>query len=245
SVVDQNARETRDQLSALLRQYPPSLSQVLQLDPSLLAKDDYLAPYPALAAFVKQHGEIVHNPSFFLGRPNTIPGEDSQRIQTMRQVDDTIAGILVFCGLMAALASAVHLIRGLIDHRRWLQSMKIQTDAHTKIIDRLTNNEDLLAYLQSPSGQKWLAIAPSATEPARATAPIARILWSLQTGLVVAIGGGGLWIASAGVFEELSQALRIVATLSIAVGIGFIVSAIASFLLSRQLGLIAPTTTNA
>jgi len=29
---------------------------------------------------------------------------------------------------------------------------KIQTDAHTKIVDRLSSNEDLLAYMQSTTG---------------------------------------------------------------------------------------------
>src|SRR5450759_4261870 len=61
---DENARDTRDRLINLLRQYPPSLSEVLRLDPSLLTNEAYLAPYPALAAFLKQHPEVAHNPSF-------------------------------------------------------------------------------------------------------------------------------------------------------------------------------------
>src|SRR5437879_6735623 len=39
---DQNARETRDQFTQLLRQYPPSLAEVLRLDPSLLTNEGYL-----------------------------------------------------------------------------------------------------------------------------------------------------------------------------------------------------------
>ena len=38
--------------------------------------------------------------------------------------------------------------------------MKIQTDAHTKIVDRLASNEDLLAYMQSPAGQRFLTSSP-------------------------------------------------------------------------------------
>src|SRR5262245_30332819 len=60
---DDNAEETRSRLEELLRQYPPSLSQVVRLDPSLLANENYMAPYPALWAFLNDHGEIAHNPA--------------------------------------------------------------------------------------------------------------------------------------------------------------------------------------
>src|SRR5690348_4380280 len=69
-VVDGNARETRDRLSRMLTQYPTTLAEVLRRDPTLLRNDAYLAPYPALAAFLGQHPEIAHNPAYFLGNPN-------------------------------------------------------------------------------------------------------------------------------------------------------------------------------
>jgi len=65
-----SAGETRGRLQELLRQYPPSLATVLRMDPSLLTTPSYLAPYPALAAFLGQHPEIARNPSFFLGPPS-------------------------------------------------------------------------------------------------------------------------------------------------------------------------------
>src|SRR5215467_7158933 len=64
---DGNANQTRDQLSALLEQYPPTVTRVLQTDPALLGNKDYLSPYPALAAFIAKHPEIAHNTAFFLG----------------------------------------------------------------------------------------------------------------------------------------------------------------------------------
>jgi len=74
---DENARETRDRLINLLRQYPPSLSEVLRLDPSLLTNEAYLAPYPALAAFLAQHPEVAHNPGFFVGEVRYNPNDTS------------------------------------------------------------------------------------------------------------------------------------------------------------------------
>ncbi len=56
------------------------------------------------------------------------------------------------------------LIRTFIDYRRWLRLTRIQTDAHTKLLDRLTSNEDLMAYIQSPSGRRFLESAPIALD---------------------------------------------------------------------------------
>jgi hypothetical protein len=37
---------------------------------------------------------------------------------------------------------------------------KVQTEVHTKIVDRFTANDDLLAYIQSPAGSKFLESSP-------------------------------------------------------------------------------------
>src|SRR5207248_9705872 len=70
-------------------------------------------------------------------------------------------------------------------------------------------------------------------------------LWSLQTGIVVAVGGVGLLISNGRLIEELAQPLYLVATLAIAVGIGFVISAVAAFALSRHLGLLQADSTHA
>ncbi len=72
-VDDQNARQTRERLREIFEQYPPSVSQVLRLDPSLVSRPEYLAPYPMLAAFMAQHPEIAHSPVFFLGSGRIAP----------------------------------------------------------------------------------------------------------------------------------------------------------------------------
>src|SRR5262245_47504023 len=64
---ERNAGETKERLREIFQQYPPSVAQVLRIDPSLLTKPDYLAPYPTLANFLAQHPEVAHNPVFFLG----------------------------------------------------------------------------------------------------------------------------------------------------------------------------------
>src|SRR5688572_26779081 len=54
-----DANATRMRLHQLLRELPPAVGEVLQRDPSLMNRPDYLAPYPALTAFFQQHPEIA------------------------------------------------------------------------------------------------------------------------------------------------------------------------------------------
>src|SRR6185295_17346505 len=78
-VDERSARDTQQRLRELLRNYPPSLNRVLQLDPTLLTNQDYLAPYPALATFIVQHPDIVHHAAFYLGQPDSGGGPEDSR----------------------------------------------------------------------------------------------------------------------------------------------------------------------
>ena len=103
-------------------------------------------------------------------------------------------------GVMFAIGTVGWILRSGIDYRRWQRAMKIQTDAHTKLVDRLTSNDDLLAYVNSPAGQRFLTASPATAAPPDnlampINAPINRILWSVQAGIIIAAGGIGLWIA--------------------------------------------------
>jgi hypothetical protein len=227
----QNAQETRQRLHEVLRDYPPSLAQVLRMDPTLLTNQAYLAPYPMLAAFLAQHPAVAHNPAFFLGSASFLTEEDGRR-RTISDLEDIAIGVGLFLFFMTALGVTVHISRSVLEHRRWQQAMKVQTDAHTKLVDRLASNEDLLAYIQSPAGMRFLSATSTAAEIeprlASTPAPVGRIL-----------------IAKNRVIEEVAQPLHIIAVLALALGVGFVVSALLSYALSRQLGLIRPTSSNA
>jgi hypothetical protein len=70
-----------------LDQYPPSLAQVLRLDPSLVSRSDYVAPYPRLAAFLAQHPEVAHNPVFFIGGGSGPQQYSDTRTAAMRAIE--------------------------------------------------------------------------------------------------------------------------------------------------------------
>jgi hypothetical protein len=236
--TDQPAWETRGELYRLLTQYPPSLPQVLRLDHSLLTNESYLAAYPGLAAFLAQHPEVVRNPAFFIGTEESQwPG--TPRTQAIRLIGDVLAGLGVFLIFTLVLSLTAWGIKTFVEHRRWLRLSKIQTDTHSKLLDRLTSNEDLLAYIQTPAGRQFLEAAPVSVgpRPFPIGAPINRILWSAQAGVILILVGAGLWYARAQVIEEAAQVLSVLGVLGMFLGAGFVISALVAFGISRALGL--------
>ena len=240
-VEQADARETRQRLQELLRQHPPAVGEILQRDPAL-ARPDYLAPYPALVSFLQQHPEIARNPSFFFGdyqfRENEQPQNPSYRM--VEEVFEYVS-IMVVVGIIAG--AVIWLIRAIIDQRRWLRVARTQAEVHTKLLDRMANNEDLLAYIQTPAGRRFLESGPVMTdgEPAKPfNAPLARILWSLQAGVVMACLGIGFWVSQTTLPQESDEGFFIIGTLATALGIGFVLSAVVAYMISSRFGLVVP-----
>jgi hypothetical protein len=237
------AEETRRALEELLRQYPPALPRILRLDPSLLGNQGYLTPYPALTAFLAEHPEIGHNPGYFLAEYDGNSGDPRYRQTAQeRAVDmwrDTIQGMTIAAVMLAVGSGIIWLIRTLIDYRRWSRLSKIQTEVHNKLLDRFTSNQELLAYIETPAGKRFLESAPIAVESPRAIgAPLGRILWSAQAGAVLTILGIGIEIVSANSLEEIAPPLAAFGAVIIALGIGFVVSALLAYVLTRRFGLL-------
>jgi hypothetical protein len=238
-----DADETRQQLETLLRQYPPSLLQVLRSDPSLLKNEDYLATYPALSAYLAQHPEVAHNPAFFVGTEQSQSWRDeSPQLVAMRAWQDMVQGFQIIAVVGIVTGALIWIIRTLLDYRRWLRVTRVQAEVHGKLLDRFSSNEDLLSYIQTPAGRKFLESAPIPldAEASRAvSAPINRILWSVQVGVIVAAGSLGLLYISGREIQEIGRPLFAMGSVGLALGVGFVVSALVSYLLSRRLGLVA------
>ncbi|HLM98748.1 MAG TPA: hypothetical protein VK335_05680 [Bryobacteraceae bacterium] len=244
TVEQPDAERTKNELSQLLEHYPPALRNVLALDPSLAANQSYMAPYPGLVNFLNAHPEIARNPSFYLGEARFSRVNQDPAAQTIELWRSVLDGMGLFAGFSLAFGVLVWLIRTLVDYRRWSRLAKVQTDVHTKILDRFTANDDLLAYIQSPAGSKFLQSSPIMLDAGSRTmgAPLGRILWSVQGGVVLVAGGIGLQTVSSRVADASSQPLHALGVLGIALGLGFLVSAIISFVISQRLGLIEPAT---
>jgi hypothetical protein len=244
-----NAQDTQRRLQELLQQYPPSLRAVLALDPTLLSNDAYLAPYPQLETFLAQHPDIAHNPTYYFEQELRDMNRrqydyNDPRVQVIRAVDQAVGGISVLIGFMTVILTIGWLLRAVMEHRKWQRVSKTHVDTHTRIMERLTSNEELIHYMESPAGRRFLEAAPIPVDggPRMLNAPFGRILWSVQAGVVVAFLGAGLIYASrrlAGndIFSAGELPVFVLGCAAVAIGAGFFISAIAAYVLSNRLGL--------
>jgi hypothetical protein len=235
---DYDSRETRDKFRELMHTYPPEVAMVLKLDPSLFTNATYLASYPGLAAFVGAHPEIAHAPDFYLSSV-TLPNDTRQEVlnEHVLRVLEGVSGLLIFLIFTVTL---IWVVKTLVEHRRWSRQSKVQTEVHSKLLDRMTSSADLIAYAQTAAGKRFLEGAPIALDAASSaiSAPIGRFLWSIQAGVVLAAGGFGLEIVSGQMPNEIAPVVSGIGILVLSVGVGFVISAIVSFVLARKLGLV-------
>ncbi len=240
-VAPADAEQTREALRALLSRYSPTIGRVLALDPTLLQNPVYLEPYPELVAFLQQHPEVARNGADFLSdfKPSYYrePDHDTQVIRMWQNLFQGVAIFMVFGLVTGAL---VWLVKTLVDYRRWYRLSKVQTEAHNKLLDRFTNNEDLLAYIATPSGKRFLESAPIMLDTSAASigAPVKRILWAIEIGVVMVCLGIGIYFARTAVPVEVSLVLLAVSVVVTALGVGFVLASGASYLLSRRLGVL-------
>lgn len=153
-----------------------------------------------------------------------------------------MTGFFVFVIMATILGALGWLVRTAVDYRRWGRLAKVQSEAHTKLLDRFTGNEELLAYVKSPAGAKFLESAPITLDggPRQMAAPFNRILFSMQAGVVLAAAGIGMNYVSHRVEQYAADPVFMISVILLSVGLGFFASAALSYLLSKRVGLLGP-----
>lgn len=214
----------RDQLwRDVLSQYPASVGRSIQLKPLLISQDDFLARYPALDAFLKEHPAVRMNQGYFF------PALPHEADDDGPGFGGTLIATLVPLGFFAFLFGVAFLA-----HQRSRTSLQARQDTTAKLIDGLLAREDLVAHLDSPAGRRIVDSLTRNPEPT----PASRIVRSVRVGIVLAFVGLS-FIVMQGMFSKgLSSQLTAFGILAGLTGVGFVVSAGVSFLLSRRLGLI-------
>lgn len=238
--VIQDAESTRTQLHDILRSYPRSVGEILRRDPSLMAKADYMAAYPQLAEFLGQHPEIPRNVEFYFeGYGSWQGGPVDPELEALGVL---LGGMAVFFAVGAIIAVFTWLVRAVIQHRRWLKASQVQADVHSKLMERMTTNEELLAYIQSPAGRRFLEAAPvmPQQESPAINAPIGSIIWSMMAGIVLATVGAGFSVAATYITDDAQQAFTVVGVILLALGGGFMLASITAYVVSSRLGLFPP-----
>ena len=232
------AEDIREDLRQMLEKYPHSVGEILRRDPTLMARPDYMASYPDLVAFLQLHPEVPRNVEFYFD------GYGSW--QNQRQLDPSFEAIGVLLGgiaggfvLILIAAVIIWLVRAFIQHRRWLKASNLQAEVHTKLMERMTSQEELLAYVQSPAGRRFLEAAPMRPEADSVSfsAPVGSIIWSLMAGVVLTVLGIGFRYAGNFVKDDAHDAIIVVGVIILSLGVGFVIASMMAFVVSSRLGL--------
>jgi hypothetical protein len=242
---------TQQQLMQLLR-VSPTLADVVSSDPSLLADQQYVArSNPELAGFLAQHPEIGRNPSFWLfselrspqqkyyevlePKRGFVPARD-ERSDGLDRVMGNVVPMIVMIVLLIALA---WVIRTLADSRRWTKVFTLQSEVHGKLIDRFASNQELLGYMETDAGRRFLEAAPIVTETESRRMPnlVSRMIATLQVGLVLTLLGAGL-LALKNSVGDAGTTMLVLGMIALMPGIGLILSAGALWVLGRRLNLM-------
>jgi hypothetical protein len=250
--TQQDVAETREKLLALLR-LSPTLTDVVASDPSLLANQDYVnRNNPELETFLQRHPEVVRNPDFYLfANLPSGPGRRGDRLvrrtwmgEPREQSEEPAFRLLREVGpfiiLVTLLGTLLWLIRILLENRRWGRIFKMQTEVHGRLIEKLGNNEELISYMNTEAGRRFLEAAPIPVDferDQRVPAALSRVLAPLQIGIVLTLLGAGL-LALRNNIPEVSSALLVFGIVILMPGVGFIISAGITWLLAARLGLM-------
>ena len=255
SVADENVvQQNQEELIRLLR-ISPVLTSVVERDPSLLGNADYVNhSNPELGKFLEAHPEIAKNPDFYLF--SGLPGHGAQRVQTLERkvwpengggtpedpayhlLEQGVMPVAAFFGFLGA---AIWLISVLLANRRWQRIFKLQTEVHTKLIDRFGSSQELIQYMESESGKKFLEAAPIPVNfegDQKVPSVVGRVLMPLQIGSVMTLLGAGLLFARHSFTHGLESVLLLGGIVILMPGLGFILSAGITWVLAGRLGLM-------
>ena len=247
----QDLGATQQRLMQLLR-VTPTLANVVSSDPSLLADQQYVTKTnPELAAFLVQHPEIGRNPSFWLfselrspqqrnyevlePKRGFMPPRDA-RTEGLDRVMNNVAPMIVMVVLLCALA---WVIRTLVESRRWTRVFTLQSEVHGKLIDRFATNQELLGYMETDAGRRFLEAAPIVTQAESRRMPnlVSRMVATLQVGLVLMLLGAGL-ITLRGAVGDAGTTMLVLGVIAFMPGLGLIISAGILWLLGKRLNLV-------
>ena len=258
--TEKDLAATQEQLIKLLR-LSPTLTTVVARDPSLLSNQEYVRHNnPQLAQFLQGHPEVALNPDFYLF--TRLPDDDGRHDQALERavwpelsqrrsespLSERLLGdaapVLVF---LTVLITLVWLIRLFVENRRWGRIFKLQTDVHGKLIDKFGSNDELLVYMNTEAGKRFLEAAPipvNFEQSQPVPSAVARVLLPLQIGIVLLLIGAGL-LGLRHASAEFELPMLFFGTLILMPGLGFILSAGVTWLLAGRLGLMPDSGTPA
>jgi hypothetical protein len=237
-----NYAEVRGEFRELIRSYPSEVATLLAVEPTLLRNEQWLQGYPEIAAFVRENPHVHQNPAAYADDDLPPPRYVDNRSAEERVMDDFFEAVSISIVIPSIAFAFFMLIRTILTHRRWTRATRIHTEMQHKLLDRLSSHDDLVRYIDN-GGLKWIEPALSrevSSQPLEAAAPMSRMLLTIQAGIVLLVAGIGFLFTSLRFSAEASQGFFGFGMLGLFVGTGLLLSAYASYAVSRKLGLVKP-----
>jgi hypothetical protein len=222
----------RQQFTSLVHNSAPDLARVLALQPNLLSNTEFMAAYPEVTQFVAEHPEVKSRPRFFLA-------EFADQPYRQGPIERIVEPLAAMFGILLFVIALAWLVRTWIEQRRWSRLSKTQAEVHNKILDRFGTSAELMEYIKTPAGTKFLESAPiplRAERPVQ-SAPHSRVVLSIQLGVIVASAALGMLLVSLRYSDDSGEGLFALGAIALCIGLGFIASAFVTLALSRRLGL--------
>jgi hypothetical protein len=133
-------------------------------------------------------------------------------------------------------AAAAWTVNILVEAYRARQRMRIAADFHSKLLERVNSTQEFGAFLSTTGGARFLDSLTVTHEGG----PHVRILRAAQSGLMLLALGIGLFLygSSRDIPGRADDAVFLFATVAASLGIGLLLSAGASYGLSKRMGLM-------
>jgi hypothetical protein len=117
---------------------------------------------------------------------------------------------------------------------RRAKTARIVADLHAKVLEKCAGSQELMGYVQSDAGRRFLESAANGQPNS-----VVRILNAIQGGTILSLLGGAFIIVSQMHHDiDAREILITFGYLVMAVGLGFLVSAAISYLLCKSWGLL-------
>jgi hypothetical protein len=143
---------------------------------------------------------------------------------------EEIAPVFAMIGMFTMIA---YLVRFTGDNRRKKDLAQKQFDLQNKLLEKFGGSQELIEYVKSDAGRTFLNVLP-AEPPAN---PYARILSSVQWGIVLLTAGSACLIVR-NVVADGFEGFTVFGVFCLALGVGFLVSSVVAFILSKAWGVI-------
>lgn len=140
--------------------------------------------------------------------------------------------VIIFPALFGSITWLIYIV---VDGFRRRQRLRVFTEFHSKLLDKIGSAREFGEFFSSEAGTRFLESL--ASEEGR---PQTRILAALQWGLTLSVLGVALFllVGSRDFHRDTVNLLTFIATAAVGVGLGTLISSFAAYGLSKRMGLV-------